>query len=126
MIVVNVGDSIHQYILDSSLSEKMSAIVATEMVEGAFERARNAVLRCSDRINERVFEGISLRDLTVAECKSLILTINARLSKSDMRCWSTTTASGSLYRGKSILVCCFNTDQSAHKTYFMNDRTLFK
>ena len=104
----------------------MSAIVATEMVESAFERARNAVLRCSDRISERVFEGISLRDLTVAECKSLVLTINARLSKSDMRCWSTNTAKLSLYRGKSILVSCRFTYQSALKTHIMNDRSLFK
>ena len=104
----------------------MGAIVPTEMVESAFESARNAVLRCSDRINERVFEGISSGDLTVAECKSLVSTINARLSRSDMRCWSTTTAKLSLYRGKSILVCCRFTDQSAHKTCIMNDRSLFK
>ena len=87
MIVVNVGDSIHQYILDSSLSEKMSAIVATEMVEGAFERARNAVLRCSDRINERVLEGIPLLDLhhgpftKVSQCLSAVVLQINRLIK---------------------------------------------
>jgi hypothetical protein len=36
----------------------MSAILATEIVQSAFDRARNAVLNSSDRLNETVFVGI--------------------------------------------------------------------
>ena len=104
----------------------MSAILATEIVQSAFGKARNAVLNSSERIIETVFVGIPLLDLTVDECKALVVTINASLSKSDMRSWSTDSSKGYLYRGKSMLICSHFTDQPAHKTHIMIDRSLFK
>ena len=90
MIAVSLGDGIHQYRVNSStaiFAKKISAIAATEMVEGAFVRARNAVLRCSDRINERVLEGIPLLDLhhgpftKVSQCLSAVVLQINRLIK---------------------------------------------